>query len=101
MTDDASDEPEDPLRGSSLEGKKLDLSFPCPWTYTVFGEDETVLHEVVGGIVGSLEHTLSFSNTSKGGKYRSYELVVVVSSDDERLTIFRRLHEHPDIRYVL
>jgi putative lipoic acid-binding regulatory protein len=94
-------EPDDPLAGTPLEGKKLELDYPCAWTYTVIGEDEAVLREVVVGVVGSLEHTLSFSHASKSGKYRSFELVVTVPSDVERLTIFRLLHEHPDIRYVL
>lgn len=89
------------MKGSPLEGKKLDLEFPCPWTYTIFGADEDLLRAAAAEVVGAAQHTLEFSNASKTGKYRSFHLVVIVTDDKHRLAIFRELHGHPDVAYVL
>lgn len=91
----------DPQRGSPIEGEKLDLRFPCPWTYTIFGPDEVLLREAVAAVVGDARHTLELSRESRTGKYRSMHLEVVVRDDEERLSIFRTLHGHPDVAYVL
>jgi len=92
---DGAPEPSDPFGG-----ERLDLAFPCPWTYTVIGEDELELRVAVTEIVGSLEHTFSFSHRSRAGKYRSFQLEVNVPSDEERLRIFRELHESDWVVYV-
>lgn len=98
MQDETQPNPLDPT--DPLRGQKLELEFPCPWTYTVIGEDEPALQSAVASIVGAHEHTLTYSHTSKAGRYRSYQLVVTIPSDEERLRIFRELHGHDDVRYV-
>lgn len=89
------------MKGSPIEGEKLDLEFPCPWTYTIFGADEELLRAAAAEIVGEAQHTLEFSHESKSGKYRSLHLEVTVTDDEHRLRIFRELHEHADVAYVL
>ena len=91
----------DPLAGSPLEGHELELEFPCAWTYTVIGTDEARVRAVVASTVQDAEYVLNFSHESKNGKYRSLQLEVQVRDDEERLRIFRVLHEHSDIAYVL
>ncbi len=88
-------DPNDPLKG-----RKLQLDFPCAWTYTVIGERERDLYEAMRVVVGEHEHTIQFSHESRGGRYRSYQLEVTVPSDEERLRIFRELHAHVHVRYI-
>ena len=87
--------------GEPTDEPRLELTYPCAWGYTVIGEEETAVRAAVGDIVGALRHSISLSHTSRNGRYRSFHLEVIVASDQERLTIFRRLHEHPDVRFVL
>jgi putative lipoic acid-binding regulatory protein len=85
----------------SFRGEELELEFPCMWAYTVFAVDEDLLRAVVESIVGHAQHTLEFSHESKGGKYRSMHLEVAVRDDAHRLAIFKELHEHAEVAYVL
>ena len=80
---------------------ELELTYPCPWTYTVIAETEEAARSAARGAVGALEHTFSFSRKSSGGRYLSFQLEVVVTSDNERLAVFRALQAHVDVRYVL
>ncbi len=86
---------------TDFDGRKLDLEFPCSWSYTIFGADQAVVRAAVESVVSGLEHSLFFSHASTEGNYCSMHLELSVASDDQRLAIFRALHEHPDIHYVL
>jgi len=85
----------------SIDGEELELEFPCVWAYTVFAAEEERLRTAVKSIVGDAQHTLEFSHESKGGRYRSMHLEVRVRDDPHRLAIFKELHEHPAVAYVL
>ncbi|HED65062.1 MAG TPA: DUF493 domain-containing protein [Planctomycetes bacterium] len=81
--------------------ERLELTFPTPWTYTIFGTAEEAVRDAVRSIVTSLEHELTFSNASKTGRFLSFQLVVTVPSDEERLRIFRELREHDAVLHLL
>ena len=87
--------------GSPIEGERLTLDFPCPWTYTVIGPDPDRLRTAIEGIVGDADHSITPSHESRHGKYLSLHLEVIVRNDEERLAIFRRLHDHADVAFVL
>ena len=89
------EEPIDPFAGEELE-----LSFPCSWSYTVIGEDEGEVHAAIASAVQGLEHSITFSHESKGGKYRSYQLEVLVPTNAERLRVYRELHASTHVRYL-
>ena len=38
-----------------LDGHELDLTFPCSWTYKVFGRDEAALRAAIAPIVPTLK----------------------------------------------
>jgi putative lipoic acid-binding regulatory protein len=86
---------------ASLRGEELELEFPCMWAYTLFATDEDLLRTAVESVVGDIQHTLEASHESKGGKYLSMHLAVTVRDDAHRLAIFKELHEHADVAYVL
>ncbi len=52
-------------------------------------------------IVGDRDHTLRFSHTSRGGKYCSLALDLIVDDEAQRLGIFTALSEHAEVHYVL
>ena len=87
--------------GPTRDDARPDLTFPCPWTYTVIGSDEARLRAAVHSTVGPIAYRLEFSHSSKTGKYQSFQLEVVVNDDFERLRIFRELNAHPDVSYTL
>jgi putative lipoic acid-binding regulatory protein len=83
-----------------IEGRPI-IEYPCSWEYKAIGSDEGCMREAIAEIMADREHELSFSRTSRTGRYCSLLLVVTVESEDQRNTIFRALQEHRHIRMVL
>lgn len=84
-----------------LKDHKLKLEYPCPWEYKVIGTDEGMLRQAVTEVIGLREHTVSLSNASSRGKYRSLRIELVVTSEQQRTDIFHALRAHPDVIMVL
>lgn len=84
-----------------LEGKKLELEYPCNWCYKVISTEKEALQNAVKDVVDEREHTLTDSNKSKGGKYVSMNLDMLVHNEDDRQFIYDSLKKHDDIKMVL
>lgn len=80
---------------------RLRLSYPCEWPYVVIGPSEEELRDAVRNIIRDRTHTVNLSHTSANGRYVSLKVMVVVHSDEDRVAIFRALHEHPATRVVI
>ena len=52
-------------------------------------------------MVGGLEHRLTPSHQSKGGKYRSMRLELIVQDEEQRLAIFGALKVQRGVRFIL
>jgi len=81
--------------------EKLELIYPTLWTYKVIGLQKSKIQSAIKEIILEKEHSLKHSNKSKGGKYISMNLEMMVSSDDERNFIFESLKSHSHIKMVL
>ena len=77
------------------------IEYPCPWEYKAIGWDENSMREAIVEIMANRMYDLSFSRTSRNGRYCSLLLVVTVESEDHRNAIFRALQRHRHIRMVL
>lgn len=70
---------------------KVKISYPLRWQYKVIltngGNEKSAIDEVLKGE----DYTLNFSKFSNGGKYMSFDVSVLVSSEEMRLEIFDRL----------
>lgn len=84
-----------------LSKEKLELTYPCAWDYRVIGADEAKIKSAILEIILEKPHKLNISNQSKTGKYKSFNLELIVSNEDERLIIYDSLRKHPDIKMVL
>ena len=89
------------MSGPSEDPPELELTFPCSWSYTVVVEHESQLQEALVVALAGEPYTVGRSRASSKGRYSSYHVEVEVASDERRLMIFRVLHEHPGIQYVL
>jgi len=84
-----------------LDQRNLDLTYPCSWSYTLFGKDEEQLRTAIAPLLVGLDHRIESSRRSRTGKYVSLSLEVTVRSNEERLGLFRQLHELPEVVYLL
>lgn len=65
------------------------IEYPLFWSYRVITDGD--LRDKILDIIKEYDHKISFSKHSKGGKYLSFEVVVFVKSDNERVLIFENL----------
>jgi uncharacterized protein len=84
-----------------LNDYQVEIEYPCAWKYTLIGTDRAVMEEVVASVLGAAAYTLSLSHASRGGKYCSLHLELVVESEEHRSGIFRALQGHAAIRTVM
>ena len=84
-----------------LNKHKLELTYPCNWTYKLIVLESTNVKKVVKSILGDREHTIKESNTSKKGKYKSYNLDLLVHNDDDRTGLHEIFGDNKDIKMVL
>jgi len=84
-----------------VKGKKLELNYPCNWKYKIVVNSDKNIESVVEEVMGKRECKINSSKESKGGKYKSYNLEVLVHNDDDREVIYEELKKHNDVKAVL
>jgi len=81
--------------------KKLELEYPCNWSYKVITQHEDHTKEAVLDVISERIHTLKYSNNSKSGKYVSMNLELLVQNEEDRNFIYEALKAHQKIKMVL
>ena len=76
------------------------IEYPCRWQYTVVGEDERALREILLLACAPAEADIHFSHRSSGGRYVSLKAEVTVASEEERIKIFRLIQDSSEVRFV-
>lgn len=80
---------------------KLELNYPCSWSYKLIGHEKEAIQKAIHEVILEREHNLEHSNVSKGGKYVSMNLDLVIQNEDERNFIYEALKAHQHIKMVL
>ncbi|HLD24250.1 MAG TPA: DUF493 domain-containing protein [Sulfuricurvum sp.] len=83
------------------ETQKLELTYPCRWCYKVVASERAGIEIAALEIFCEREYSLIPSNTSRGGKYISMNLELLVHNEDERTYFYETLKAHPHIKMVL
>ena len=81
--------------------QKPEITYPCSWLYKVIGEKQESIQEAVHQVCAGKEISFSYSHTSSGGKYHSFNVELEVETEEARLSIYARLSNHPAIKTVL
>lgn len=79
--------------------KEPEIIYPNFWEYKIIVLDSDNAEAIVQSVVGERQHKITPSKSSKEGKYKSYNLSVLVNSNEERLEIFSALRRV--CKYVL
>ncbi len=80
------------------EGPSID--YPCEWVYKVIGSDKESVHNAVASVIQDSEYRINGSNTSKTGKYLSFNVTVLVGDEPYRNKIYQAFKGHDDIKFV-
>ncbi len=81
--------------------QKLELEYPCNWSYKLIAGEKEALEKAVHDVILERENKLTPSKNSKGGKYVSMNLDLLVHNEDDRNFIYEALKAHNDIKMVL
>jgi putative lipoic acid-binding regulatory protein len=81
--------------------QKLEIEYPCIWLYKIIGSEKNAMIMAINEIFAGSDHSLTFSNKSRTGKYISLNLEVTVHSEEARNFFFTALREHSSIKMVL
>ena len=79
----------------------LQMEYPCRWLYKVIGTDREKLRRALVEIIDLDTCDISYSSSSRTGKYHSFNLEVTVRSEEERNAIYLTLKAHPQVKIVL
>lgn len=81
--------------------EKLELTYPCSWSYKLIASEVEALKQAIRDVIDEREHKLTHSKNSKGGKYVSMNLDMLVHNEDDRNFIYEALKAHQQIKMVL
>ena len=87
------------LDGNSKE--KPEIEYPTQWGFKIIGRDKDALLACIKEIMGEKEHLCSLGNTSKTGKFTTYNASCMVDSKEERDRIFKYFQEHKEVQMVI
>ncbi|PSM53194.1 DUF493 domain-containing protein [Campylobacter blaseri] len=73
-----------------LSNKKPNIDYPVHWSYKVLVDASEDINLKVENILNDLKYEINPSKDSSSGKYKSYNIKVLVSSEKERLDIFNK-----------
>ncbi|GAX60218.1 hypothetical protein SCALIN_C07_0029 [Candidatus Scalindua japonica] len=82
------------------DNEETGVDYPCEWVYKVIGHDKKSVHNAVAGIIQDSDYDIKDSNTSKTGKYVSFNITVLVGDETYRNKIYLAFKEHSDIKFV-
>lgn len=80
---------------------KPQIHYPTRWGFKLIGRDKKKLLACIKEAMGGKEHLCSMGNTSKTGKFHSYNASCEVESKEERDRIFKYFQDHKDVDMVI
>jgi len=84
--------------------EKPKIEYPTNWGFKLIGRDKEALLACIKEImkeVGEKEHLCSLGNTSRTGKFTTYNASCTVDTEEERKRIFKYFEEHDDVDMVI
>lgn len=84
-----------------ISSKELALEYPCIWCYKVIISSNNDIKTILQRVLGEREHSVNLSHDSQKGNYKSYDLKLLVFSDEDRKYLFKSLKMDIDVKFVL
>ena len=82
------------------DNEEASIDYPCEWIYKVIGSDKGSVHNAIVDIIRDSKYHITDSNTSKTGKYLSFNVAVTVGDEAYRNKIYQEFKGHKDIKFV-
>ncbi len=80
--------------------QKPEINYPCQWSYKIIGHDKELVRDAAESVFEGKQYLLTYSKSSRTGKYHSWAAELVVDSEVMRNSLFQALQKHPDVKMV-
>ena len=84
-----------------LNNHKLELEYPCSWCYKIVIKDEHNGNKIAKEILDNRKHKVTKSKVSSSGKFKSYNVDLLVHSDEDRTALHKLFKDHKNIKMVV
>ncbi len=81
--------------------EKPKIEYPTNWGFKIIGRDKEDLKACIKEVMGDKEHLCSVGNSSKTGKFHTYNASCIVESQEERDRLFKCFQDHNDVEIVI
>jgi len=88
-------------KGNNIMREEEKLQYPCNWQYKAIGRQQDLLHEAIRGVFQGVACEITYSHSSKTGKYHSYTIEMMVADELERNRYFQELKKSSHIIMVI
>ncbi len=77
------------------------IEYPTNWGFKLIGRDKETLLACIKEAMGDKEHLCSLGNTSKTGKFTTYNASCEVDTEEERNRIFKYFEDCDVVEMVM
>jgi putative lipoic acid-binding regulatory protein len=84
-----------------LNNHKLKLDYPCSWSYKIVLLQEHNANAIARNVLNDREYKVSKSKVSSKGKFKSYNIDLMVHSDEDRTNLHKFFGEHKNVKMVV
>lgn len=81
--------------------EKPQIEYPTQWGFKLIGRDKDALLKAIKEVMGEREHLCHLGNTSKTGKFHSYNTSCTVEHKEEQDALFKAFADHGDVEMVI
>jgi putative lipoic acid-binding regulatory protein len=81
--------------------EKPTIEYPTQWGFKIIGRDKEALHKAIKEVMGDKEHLCHPGNSSKTGKFHTYNATCTVDTEAERDRLFKAFSDHDDVEMVI
>ncbi len=81
--------------------EKSEIIYPCKWSYKAIGKNPEAVQQAILDACAPIPVKITFSHSSSGGTYHSFNAELEVKTEVQRLAIYQALHNHKEIKIVL
>ena len=81
--------------------EKPQIEYPTRWGFKIIGRDKEKLQACIKEVMGEKEHLCSIGNSSRTGKFTTYNASCIVEDQEERDKLFKCFQDHDDVEMVI
>jgi len=89
------------MKNSDAAAAVVEIEYPCVWQYKAIGRSRDLLLESIEAVFCGESCEVTYSNSSRSGKYHSYTVELEVADEDSRNRFYMGLKNSAHVVMVI